>query len=303
MPLFNRRSHEDQQKAEEARVEAEASQASLAQGGIPIPAQRRLDRLAQNGGVFSSDLSVNEFLLSRQIGMRPLTQVMGSSMYHVGWQNMSWDYRSTEVSVLTHAFSEARRLALGRLEEEAQRVGADVVAGVRIEYQRPEIGAGLIEFQAFGTAMRMDNGPATGRVALTNLSGQDFWKLYSNGFWPVGVASGSTVFHAVNSWAQQMSTGFMGGWMNQEMTDFTSALYQARAIALARVQQQAMSLPGAEGLVGVVMDQEQEEIEVGAANQDKRRDMLFTFHVIGTCVGRLSVERTFPIHIGVNLGA
>jgi uncharacterized protein YbjQ (UPF0145 family) len=291
MPLFHRKSHEDQQKETEARAEADASLAALAQGGIPIPAQRRLDRLAQDGGVFSSDLSVNEFLLARHTGARPITQVMGSSVYHVGWQNLNWDFMSSEIGVLTHAYTEARRLALGRMSEEAERVGAHVVAGVRIEFKR-DLGENLIE-----------GAPAASRPALTNLSGQDFWKLYANGYWPIGVATGSTVFHAVNSWMQQMNTGFYGGWMNQELPDFTSALYQARAIALGRVQQEAMALPGAQGLVGVSMDQEQEEIEVGPGNQEKRRDMLFTFHVIGTCIGRVSDRPALPTHTTLDLRA
>lgn len=301
MPLFHRKSEDDRTREQQARVEADATMQSLAGGGIPIAAQRRLDQLNRDGGLFTSDLSVNEFLLARQTGMRPITQVMGTSMYHVGWQNLSWSYFSSELDVLTRAYTEARRLALGRMSEEAERVGAHVVAGVRIEFGRSGIDAGLVEFRAFGTAMQAESAPQIGRVALTNLSGQDFWKLYANGYWPLGVATGSTVFHAVNTWRQQMGTGFFGGWMNQEMQDFTASLYQARALALGRVQQEAMSLRGAEGLVGVSLDQEQEEIEVSTGNDQERTDMLFTFHVIGTCIGKIASDRHTPVRTALDL--
>ncbi len=44
-------------------------------------------RLAQNQqGLFTSDLSVNEFLLVKQAGFEPLGLVVGSSIYHIGIQ-------------------------------------------------------------------------------------------------------------------------------------------------------------------------------------------------------------------------
>ena len=43
-------------------------------------------RPGQPGGIFTSDLSVNEFLLVREVGFRPLGLVLGSSIYHVGLQ-------------------------------------------------------------------------------------------------------------------------------------------------------------------------------------------------------------------------
>jgi uncharacterized protein YbjQ (UPF0145 family) len=299
VPLFHRKSDEEKQQEEaglrlraEAQTEAEASLASLQRGGIPIPAQRRLDKLRAGGGkVFTSDLSVNEFLLARQVGVDPITQVMGSSVYHVGWQNINWQYMSGEMTVISRAFTEARLLALGRMAEEAQRVGANVVVGVHIKSGHFIPGERLVEFQAFGTAAMAAGAPAASQPVLTNLSGQDFWKLYSSGYWPLGVAAGSTVYHAVASWAQQMSTGMFGGWQNQEMPDFTTGLYQARGIALSRVQAEAMRHEGAEGLVGVSLEQEQEQIEVSGMGQNERRDMLFTFHVIGTSVAKLDTDR------------
>jgi len=58
----------------------------LARGGLPAGAERRLNALRQNGTFFTSNLSVNELALAATEGVRPLGQVMGSTVYHVGWQ-------------------------------------------------------------------------------------------------------------------------------------------------------------------------------------------------------------------------
>ena len=88
MPLFHRKSDEEKRLEAEAKQhqqqeasEAAASLAALEHGGIPLHAQRRLEELrTREDGFFSSDLSVNEFLLTRRAGLRPLSQVMGRSV-------------------------------------------------------------------------------------------------------------------------------------------------------------------------------------------------------------------------------
>ena len=47
-------------------------------------------RPGQETSLFTSDLSVNEFLLVREAGFRPLGLVLGSSIYHVGFQMGKW---------------------------------------------------------------------------------------------------------------------------------------------------------------------------------------------------------------------
>lgn len=82
--------------------------------GLPQDAK---GRLAQNkGGLFTSDLSVNEFLLVKQAGFDPLGMVVGSSIYHIGYQAMRWK-QSQEMEVLTQAMYSARDLAMTRMEE------------------------------------------------------------------------------------------------------------------------------------------------------------------------------------------
>src|ERR1051326_7817736 len=113
MRLFGGRGDDDG-----AESEALAAQAALAAGDIPPKASARLAALRGGGArFFTSDLSVDEFALLRRLGVQPVSQVMGSSIYHVGWQWTpgSWG-GSQELEVVSRAWNEARRLALHRLE-------------------------------------------------------------------------------------------------------------------------------------------------------------------------------------------
>jgi uncharacterized protein YbjQ (UPF0145 family) len=278
-------------------------------GSIPTSAQRRLDELRRREGrFFTSDLTVNEFLLSAESGFRPVTQVMGSSVYHVGWQYMpyvnAWSFSQggvTELETQTEAWNEARRLALGRLAEEATRAGADAVVGVRLSRAGFDWAQGLIEFASFGTAVRSDRYELEGAPVLSNLSGQEFAKLFAHGFWPVGLVAATTVVYVVASWAtQNAQQGWLARWQNQELTDYTEGLYHARALAMRRAQQQAHEA-GAHGLVGVRIEQHQHEREVD--QNGKRTDLIVELHVLGTAVIELRPEgEPPPTYIAVEIG-
>ncbi len=290
MPLFHRHSEDEKQHEAEMMAEQQASISALQAGSIPVAARRRLEEAReQKRPFFTSDLTVAEFALARQAGVQPISQVMGSSVYHIGWQYMqSWG-GSGELQTISQAYNHARQLALGRMTQEAALSGANAVIGVHILSGR--LGEGkMIEFQAIGTAVRVTGVAPGATPGLTNLSGQDFWALLQAGYWPVGVAAGTTAYHVVPTWGTQWAMGGMGGWYNQELTDFTQGLYTARAIAMARVSSEARE-HGASGIVGVVIEQEQEEYEVNQGNNSSRTDMIFTFHVIGTAVIERDVSR------------
>ena len=120
--------------------------------GLPSDAAHRLEEL--RSGLFTSDLSVNEFLLVKEAGFHPLGFVMGSSIYHIGLQKRSWG-SSQELTTLTSAMYNARELAMNRMEEEADQLGADGVVGVRLDVNFYEWGHGSAEFIAIGTAVPM----------------------------------------------------------------------------------------------------------------------------------------------------
>jgi uncharacterized protein YbjQ (UPF0145 family) len=306
VPWFSKKSEEERRQEEEiaragaeAQADQEASLRSLERGGLPVQAQRRLTDLRERGaGLFTSDLSVNEFMLGRQAGLEAVTQVMGSSVYHVGWQFMpssSWWQASQELTVISEAMNRARALALSRMEQEARMAGADAVVGVRVERTQYDWARDLIEFNLVGTAVRVPGAPRNGGpIAITNLSGQDFWKLLKSGYWPLGVVAASTVFYVVASWRTQMANNswWGSGWANQELTDFTQGLYTARHIAMSHVHQQA-SAQRAGGVVGTMIEEEADEYEVDLGNDNERTDMIFTFHVIGTAITELA-ERSAP---------
>ncbi|MGH2449580.1 MAG: heavy metal-binding domain-containing protein [Chloroflexota bacterium] len=252
--------------------------------------------MREHGGLFTSDLSVAEFVLADQAGVKPISQVMGSSVYHVGWQNMPRGSfggfgRSTELQAMTQALNESRQIALKRMEEEADRVGANAVVGVRIDRGGYDFAPGLVEFSALGTAVRVP-GLSEGRPAVTNLSGQDFWKLHQAGYWPLGVAAGSTVYYVMGGWQTQMANSFYGSYANMELQDFTAGLYQARNAAMHRLQAQARHL-GATGVVGVEIEQTHVEQEAGSGG-GSRTDMIFTFHALGTAIIESDAEQQIP---------
>ena len=214
----------------------EADRASLHRD-LPKDAAHRLEELEH--GLFTSDLSVNEFLLVKEAGFHPLGFVMGSSIYHIGIQTRKWG-ESQELTKLTEAMYTARELAMTRMEEEAQELGADGVVGVRLDVNYYEWGNDSAEFIAFGTAVKAEDGKsyrnALGKPFTSDLSGQDFWTLMQTGHVPQGLVMGTCVFHIAHRKLTQ-ALGSMG--QNVELPNFTQALYEARELAMTRMQDEA----------------------------------------------------------------
>src|SRR6202023_1961219 len=133
----------------------EQNAAALGVAGVPQDALRRLAELqpGRPGAIFTSDLSVNEFLLVREAGFRPLGLVLGSSIYHVGLQLGRWS-KNQELDVLSQAMYHARELAMSRMEAEADELQADGIVGVRLDVELKESGSDVAEFIAIGTAVK-----------------------------------------------------------------------------------------------------------------------------------------------------
>jgi uncharacterized protein YbjQ (UPF0145 family) len=231
----------------EEQVEPEYDPTSTA--GVPEHGRERLEKM-KAAGFFTSDLSVNEFLLVKAAGFDPLGLVIGSSIYHVGFQTRRWN-RNQELTMLSQAMYHARELAMTRMEEEADQLGADGIVGVRLEVSRHEWGNSLAEFVAVGTAVRHREGvmhrAPSGRPFTSDLTGQDFYTLLSTGYRPLGLVMGTCVYHVAHQglmkWANQIGK-------NVEMPYFTQALYDARELAMERMTNEASALQ-AEGIVGV----------------------------------------------------
>jgi uncharacterized protein YbjQ (UPF0145 family) len=218
---------------------------------LPKDASHRLEELKN---LFTSDLSVNEFLLIKEAGFHPLGFVMGSSIYHTGIQTRKWG-TSQELDKLTAAMYHARELAMTRMEEEAEQLDADGVVGVRLDVNYYEWGKDSAEFIALGTAVKAENGVShrnkLGKPFTSDLSGQDFWTLMQTGYIPAGLVMGTCVYHIAHRGLTQ-TLGSVG--QNVELPNFTQALYEARELAMTRMQDEAERLD-ATGIVGVRLEE------------------------------------------------
>ncbi len=245
-------------------------------------------RLAELKNLFTSDLSVNEFLLIKQAGFHPLGLVMGSSIYHTGIQTRKWS-KSQELTKLTEAMYNARELAMTRMEEEAEQLDADGIVGVRLDVNYYEWGNDAAEFIAVGTAVKAENGVSHrnkhGKPFTSDLSGQDFWTLMQTGYVPQGLVMGTCVYHIAHRGLVQ-TLGSVG--QNVELPNFTQALYEARELAMTRMQEEAERL-GSTGIVGVRL--EEKSHQWGSHTIE--------FLSIGTAVGDTGGAVTLPQPITV----
>jgi uncharacterized protein YbjQ (UPF0145 family) len=244
---------------------------------IPAHAHERLTAMRERK-FFTSDLSVNEFLLVKEAGFQPLGLVMGSSIYSIGAQQLG-QAQPGEVSALTQALYQSRELAMERMEAEAGELGADGIVAMRLTLAVHAWGTNIIEFLAIGTAVRYDAAPGSyrthdGRPFTSDLSGQDFWTILNAGYRPLGFVMGNCVYY-VGPPAQQAHNG--------ELAGPTQALYDARELAMERMQFEAESLR-AEGIVGVTVDE----------SNHTWGPTVLEFSAVGTAVVAIRADHQIP---------
>ena len=259
------------------------------QGGAVWEPQAADGRLAQTAGaneagVFTSDLSVSEYVLLGEAGFEPLGFVVGSSIYHVGLQIGRWN-KNQELVVLTQAMYNARELAMARMRAEADHLSSDGIVGVQLRMQMYSWGQNCLEFVATGTAVRHLAGHGAhrapdGRAFTSDLSAQDFFRLLAAGAVPVSFVLGTCVYHIAHQGVMQ-SLRQVG--QNQEMMQFTQGVYEARELALARMQAEAAQAR-ASGIVGVTVDVKNHVWGEHATE----------FLATGTSVRRLAAEHKLP---------
>jgi uncharacterized protein YbjQ (UPF0145 family) len=206
---------------------------------------------AEAGAVFTSDLTVSEYALLGEAGFEPLGFVVGSSIYHIGLQVGRWG-QNQELDVLTRAMYNARELAMARMRAEAEHLGADGIVGVRLQMQSYVWGQDVLEFLATGTAVKAAQGTSAQRAPdggpfTSDLSGQDFFRLLAAGDVPVSFVLGTCVYHIAH---QSLMQTLKQAGQNQEMVLFTQGIYEARELALSRMQAEATQAK-ATGIVGV----------------------------------------------------
>jgi uncharacterized protein YbjQ (UPF0145 family) len=239
---------------------------------------------ASPAGVFTSDLSVSEYVLLGEAGFEPLGFVVGSSIYHVGLQVSRWG-QNQELQILTQAMYNARELAMARMRAEADHLGADGIVGVQLRMQMYAWGQGCLEFVATGTAVRHLSGQGAHRAPdggafTSDLSAQDFFRLLAAGAVPVAFVLGTCVYHIAHQGVMQ---SMRQSYQNQEMLQFTQGVYEARELALTRMQAEAEAAQSS-GIVGVTVDVKNHVWGEHATE----------FLATGTAVRRLAAEHKLP---------
>ena len=86
-----------------------------------------------------------------------------------------------------------------------------------------------------------------GRAFTSDLSGQEFWLVIDKGFQPMGLVIGNCIYSmgAIRNWLVGFKSNFQG-----EIKEYSQLMYQARELALSRMQFEADQL-GADGVIGV----------------------------------------------------
>src|SRR5262249_15027033 len=108
-------------------------------------------------------------------------------------------------------------------------------------------GQNVAEFMTVGTAVRHRDGGdfknAAGRPFQSDLTGQELWTLIRAGYRPVGFVMGNCVYYVPPTMLSALAT------QSCELPAYTHALYDARELAIERLQYEAEALK-ATGIVG-----------------------------------------------------
>lgn len=298
---------------DEEQQAAEVDLERIRQGGIPLGAEERLKRVAAaSQPFFTSDLTVKEYALAQASGLRPVAQVMGSSVVQHGWLGTRGAYYVTgEIPALAEPWNLARARAFDRLRQEAEFAGADGVIG--IEVNAGSLGdAGNTELVVFGTAVRdstLQSG-AGRRLGMCTLSGQEVDKLRRIGADVCGVVGHTTVLSVQlgmnSSWVMNSGGMFGGGArMNAEITEIAQGVYDARNRVMLEVRRQANAVEAN----NIVISTLRHAIEHYEYEQAGYRYHYFhvTMNVLGTAI-RLGTRDPHPAPLSgpvmsINLGA
>jgi uncharacterized protein YbjQ (UPF0145 family) len=275
--------------------------ADRSDSGLPSVAEARMAEIRRSG-TWGSSLSTSEFAAIRSTGFEPAGQVLGAAVYNVGYTGGfscpgAWSgfgrYGAPSVGVTTVSgdgnfgsfgpmvatLYEARRAAISRMSTECVELGGHGVVGVSLT-----IGAfptGGLEFKAIGTAVRAPGAAALARPFTSDLSGQDFAKLFLDGWMPVGLALGISVGARHDDWLTITQTRWGAG--NMEVNGYTDVMTQTRHDAREQLERD-VARQGADGVVVSTVTARVRDRDCPA--QEGRRDHIVEATLIGTAITR-----------------
>ncbi len=117
---------------------------------------------------YTSDLTGEELWAMTSLGFAPVKLVMSTSIYSLGFVGgflaAFKSFTKGEVNELTTLIHDAREMAVERIKQEADGLACDDVVGVKTYIQ--DLGSGLVEFMAIGTAIKKFSGIKTASAAL-----------------------------------------------------------------------------------------------------------------------------------------
>lgn len=252
----------------------------LHRAGVPPAAQARLTELRQTRS-WGSSLEVSEFAAISKVGFQPVGQVLGAAVYNIGdagdedcpygkavyrgegnrvyqppgsgvWLGPSPVQPPVGAAAIGSArplvsvLYQARRAAISRMTAECTALGGLGVIGVTLTIGPFGDDEGILEFRAFGTAVRAAGVVSRAQPFASDLSGQDFTKLVAHGYVPVGLALGVAVGYRHDDLLTQGQTRFTAG--NVEVVGYSELVQQMRTDARNELELDLVRM-GAEGVV------------------------------------------------------
>jgi len=207
-----------------------------------------------SSGNFTSPADGQELFCQWDAGYQPLGFVFGNVAYSIGIaKGIIGNFRQLakgEVKQFSDIFNITRNLALSRIEDEARKLNANSVVGIRTTIL-PIGPSGVQEMVMIGSASYNEQlqsaTEAVGGITTSDMTAEETWNIAKLGYTPLKLVIGTSVY----------SLGVMGGikasfanLVKGEINDLTQMIYGAREESLKRVQEQAESI-GADEVLGI----------------------------------------------------
>ncbi|QQE79009.1 heavy metal-binding domain-containing protein [Alicyclobacillus sp. SO9] len=286
---FGNNSGASKENQKRQREQAEQTLRALESGQIPQYVRDRIEAREAQAIPWTSDLGVSDFLLLKQYKLQPLGMVMGSSIYHIGYtaRSFSGSWQSGFIPSIEQALLSGRELALQRMKQEAQLMGAHAVVGVQLKNHIPDVNSHETEFTAFGTAVVLEGKEPPSEPILCTVSASDFVKLIHSGSVPISVGLGVAAFY---QYTTRQDNWQSRSWSNQEMLTYTDSVYETRHAAMSKLRQQISQLGGT-GILAHETNLGVYEVEVERGENDERTDHILEFIATGTIVSSVHYEK------------
>jgi uncharacterized protein YbjQ (UPF0145 family) len=290
---------------------------------LPPAAQARLSEMAA-GRTWGSSLAVSEFAAISKVGFQPVGQVLGAAVYNIGdagdeecpyglavyrregtpayrppgsGPRLGGAQRPVGAAAIGYArplvavLYQARRAAIRRMTAECSALGGLGVIGVRLTVGPFGDDEDVLEFRAFGTAIRAPGVTRRAEPFASDLSGQDFTKLVAHGFIPVGLALGVAVGYRHDDWLTKGQTRFTAG--NVEVEGYSYLVRQMRADARNELELDLTRM-GAEGVV--VREMETRVTERRCPVMPLGKDHVAEATIVGTAITQFARMAPPPIY-------